>query len=184
MRRCCLWIVVAALGLCVGCAGLGYFLALPRFQSAAADQMAESVATSVAGRLAGSAGAAGTLVLREADIDVNNDDADGCGINVDNAGTRIYGVVTEIRETGITLRCSGNQDLSYSAVPVVEDGRVELTEVTTSSNWMRFLLPKEKFADGLEEGINQALDARGLRPVSIELRDGSMAIRTESAAAR
>ena len=58
MRRCCLVIVVAALALCVGCAGLGYFLALPRFQSAAADQMAESVATSVAGRIAGSAGAA------------------------------------------------------------------------------------------------------------------------------
>jgi hypothetical protein len=184
MRRCCLWIVVASLGLCVGCAGLGYFLALPRFQSAAADQMAEAVATSVADRIAASTGAAGTLVLRGADIDVNNDSASGCGINVDNSGTRIHGVETEISSSGITLRCAESDDLAYSAVPVVEDGRVVLTEVTTSSNWMRFLLPSDKFARGVEAGLNQALEARGLRPVSITLRSGSMAIVTEAAANR
>jgi hypothetical protein len=184
MPRWLLIVLVAPLGLCVVCGSLGYFVALPKIrssiaesQAAVADVMADAVATSVSRAIAAQSSSDGQLVLTPTDIDVNNTAAPAsrqCGFNVGNVATRIYGVETAINPSGISIFCI----VTYAAVPVVTAGRVDLTQVTVSESAARFVFPMERFAEGVENGINRALLAAGLTPTSLTLGDGSLTIAT------
>jgi hypothetical protein len=188
MPRWLLIVLVAPLGLCVVCGSLGYFVALPKVrhaisdsQAAVADEMAAAVATSVSNAIAAQSLPEGQLVLTPTDINVNNANASTpgqCGFNVSNLATRIYGVQTEISPAGIAILCV----VTYSAVPVVADGRVDLIQVAVSENAARFVFPKERFEEGVEEGINRALSAAHLTPTALTLADGLLTITTAQTA--
>jgi hypothetical protein len=177
MRR---WLLIGCGGvlvLCVGCAGIVVFVLRPRAQDSMADTMADAVAASMAGTVASSG--PGPVILTADDLDINNSSSteSGCGFNVVNSDTTIHGVETEITPNGLTFGCEG---IHYSTTPVVENGRLELTQTDVSSGLFEFLLPTGKFEAGLEEGINRALDQQGLTPTEVTLRDGSMIIVTET----
>jgi hypothetical protein len=171
------WVVgclVAPLTLCVVCAGGGYFAALPWARSNVSKQIANTVATSVASSIEESGLVSGKFVITEEDLNVNGEQSFGdCGVNITNSDTAIYGVVTQITPGGITLACAWEPGVAYTAVPVVEADRVELT-VEASSGTLGFLFTKRNVEQGLEGGINRALDAKGLRPIALTLHDGSM----------
>jgi hypothetical protein len=61
---------------------------------------------------------------------------------------------------------------------VIADGRVELTEVEASNRLMDFVISKGNITNGVEQGINSALDAKGLQPTEITLQNGSLTIMT------
>ncbi|MEA2525886.1 MAG: hypothetical protein QOF73_3113 [Thermomicrobiales bacterium] len=181
MPRWVVIVIVAPLALCVTCASLGYFVLLPRMRGAVAKEMANAVATSVSSSIVPGEFPTGRLVLTAADLNVNNEFVPGeCGFQVTNDGTRIYGVVTQISPSGIALVCG----VTYSAVPVVENGRVELTQVVVSRGAANFVLPKGKFAEGMENGINRALESNGLTPAAIALQHDSMTIMTNRVASQ
>jgi hypothetical protein len=184
MPRWALVLVVTPLVLCVGCAVLGYVVVWPRLRSSMSDSLAETMADSVfaslSDRIATSAPRSGELVIRPVDLDVNNAEVPGeAGFETGTSGTRIYGVVTEISPAGIALLLPG---VTYSGVPVVRGGRVELTEIEAADNLLGFALTEEVFERSLEEGINRALDAHGLTPTAIALGAGRMTLQLQSAA--
>jgi hypothetical protein len=84
--------------------------------------------------------------------------------------------VTEIGPAGIALALPG---VRYSGVPVVENGRLELTEVKAANDGRELVLSEDVFERGMEGGINRALHAHQLTPTAIALDEGSMTIRTE-----
>jgi hypothetical protein len=174
------WMVgclVAPLTLCVVCVSLGYFVALPWARTSVSKQMANAVATSVAGSIDAGAAASGKVVIAEDDLNVNNEHSSGeCGANVSTSGTTIHGVVTRITPAGITLACAWAPEVAYTAVPVVEAGRVELTDIKPSSGTLGFIFTERNVEQGLERGINRALEAKDLKPIALTLRDGSMTI--------
>jgi len=184
MPRWLLIVLVAPLGLCVVCGSLGYFVALPRIrtsisesQAAVADEMADAVAASVSRAIAAQSLADGQLVLTPADLDVNNTVATAsgqCGFNVNTVAARIYGVTTQFSPTALSIFCV----VTYSALPVVADGRIDLTQVAVSENAARFVFPKERFEEGMEEGINRALAAAGLTPTALSLDVDALTITT------
>ncbi|MDP9368103.1 MAG: hypothetical protein M3Q03_07485 [Chloroflexota bacterium] len=193
MRGCVLGLLVVLLILCVGGAALGYFVGIPWARTAiskgrmsVSNTMADAVTASVSRRIEERALRKGELVIRAADIDVNNTELPGeAGIETGTDGTWIYGLETEISPTGIALVVPGEPDATNAghrmalAVPVVEDRRVELTEVEVAFGVMRFFLSEDAFEQGMEAGINRALQAHGLTPTSITLRNGQMTIQTE-----
>jgi hypothetical protein len=181
MGRWVLIIIGGSLALCLGCVVIGVFVVRPRAQSAVASAMADAIATSAAGSISTSALATGELVLTADDLDVNNaiSYSGSCGISVTNQETAIYGITTEITPAGIFVGCEGG---NYSAVPVVKDGRVEITEIEVSTGVLKVFLSKNNFEKGMEEGINRALAANKLTPIAITLDDGAMTILTEGAA--
>jgi len=174
------WVVgclVAPLTLCVVCAGGSYLVALPRVRTNVSKQMANAVATSVAGSIEESELVSGKFVITEEDLNVNSQDSFGeCGANVSTSGTIIYGVVTRITPAGLSLACMSAPEIAYTAVPVVEAGRVELTEIEPSSGTLGFVFTERNVEQGLEGGINRALEEKGLRPIALTLHDGSMTI--------
>lgn len=193
MRGCLLGLLVVLLVLCVGGAALGYFVGLPwaraaisKGQMSVSDTMADAVTASVSRRIEERALPKGELVIRSADINVNNTEVPGeFGIETGTDGTWIYGLETEIDQTGIVLLVPGAPDPSNPdnrmalAVPVVEDGRVELTEVQVATGVMELFLSTDGFERGMEAGINGALQTHGLIPTSITLGNGQMTIQTE-----
>ncbi|MGH2558237.1 MAG: hypothetical protein ACRDJH_04165 [Thermomicrobiales bacterium] len=180
MPRWALILIVAPLALCVSCASIGYLVVWPRVQASVSDPLAETMAdavfTSVSGRIAASAFQSGDLVLTAADLDVNNTVVPGeAGFETSTDGAWIYGVVTKISPAGVTLLLPG---VTYGGMPVIEESRVELTEITAADNLLGFVLTEDVFEQGMEEGINRALDEHGLTPTAITLRHGSMTILT------
>jgi hypothetical protein len=172
-------LIIGSLAVCVACGALVYVL-WHRTTTVVANEMASVVATQVTGSIRQQDLAIGTIVLTEDDLDVNTVIAldDSCGFNVINSDAEIYGVVTEITPAGITLGCAG---ATYSAVPVVADGRVQLSEMESSNELMRFVISKDKLKDGVEKGINGALEAEGLTPTGLTLQNGSITITTTGA---
>ena len=67
---------------------------------------------------------------------------------------------------------------TYSGIPEVVAGRVELTGVVSSGDVPRLLLSADGFANGMERGINRALEERALVPTAIKLGAGVMTIET------
>jgi hypothetical protein len=179
MPRWILGIISGCLVLCVGCGAL-FLMFLRHEQTVVAQAMANVIATQVADNIGSRALRTGQIVLTEEDLDVNTAiSLDGsCGVNVINSDAEIYGVTTEITTAEIAFSCV---DARYSAVPVVQDGRVELTEIQGPSGVMRFVFSKDKLKQGFEKGINDALAANGVKPTGITLQSGSVTILTESA---
>jgi hypothetical protein len=173
-------IIVGSLAVCVTCGSLG-FVFWRKAQSSVSNEIASVIATQVADNIGARALATGEIVLTEDDLDVNTFiTLDGsCGFNVTNGDAEIYGVTTEITPTGIRFGCAGAM---YSAVPVILDGRVQLTQFETSNVMMNFVISQDKLKKGVEEGINSALAAKGVTPTGLTLRNGSITILIEGAA--
>ena len=174
-------LIVTPLALCIGCGSLGYFVLWPKLtnqiQSALAEEMANAVAASVSDKIERTPLPSNRFVLTRADIDVNNavfEASDQCGFNVTNNRATIYGVETELSPAGVSIVCL----VTYSAVPVITDGRVDLTQVTVSEGTARFVFPKERFEEGMEAGINRALATAGLTPTALTLDTGLLPIAT------
>ena len=180
MPRWVVILIVGSLAVCVTCASLGVVF-WRRAGSAVSNEMANVIATQVADNIGTRALATGEIVLTEDDLDVNtHTTSDGsCGFNVVNSDAEIYGVTTEITPAGILFGCAGAR---YSAVPVVLDSRVQLTQIETSNGVMDFVFSKDKLKKGVEEGINSALAAKGVTPTGLTLQNGSITILIEGAA--
>ncbi len=193
MRGCLLALLLVLLVLCVGSAALGYFVGVPwartaisQGQMSLSNTMADAVTASVSRRIEEHRLRNGGFVIRSVDINVNNAEVPGeFGIETGTDGTWIYGFETEIDRTGIALLMPGTPDayedtMLAKAIPIVEDGRVELTEVEMASGVMRIFLSKNAFEQGMEAGINRALAEHELRPTSITMGNGQMTILTEA----
>lgn len=191
MPRWAIVLTVVPLALCLGCAAFGYVVVwrnlreevVPEIQGNVAGEMAAALSSSVSNRIEaralGEGGIAGVdeVVLRAADLDVNTMAVPGgVGVETGPDGTQVYGVETRVGPGGITVIFPG---VMYSAVPVVADGRVELTRIDAGENPLGFLLPEEVFEAAIEGGIADALGDHGLRPLSLSLRPGAMTIRVE-----
>jgi hypothetical protein len=165
MRRGCLFGVGGVLVLCLVACGLLYFVGLPRIQDRIADDFEEGVATVVADAAPGS----GTFVITEEALN------DKLSDDVENSD-----VVAEITPNGISIDLSieesGDREVGYSAVPVVEDGKFALTDVEAHDGFMERFLPKNKLADAVEDGVNGVLAENNLELTNITLGDGQMTL--------
>jgi hypothetical protein len=92
-------------------------------------------------------------------------------------------VTTQIDSSGVAIEFSYRDDNSnpirYSATPAVdENGHLELTNIqTTNGNgFIEKLLPKDKLANSIEDGVNGALDEKNLKIAKIDLENGQVVI--------
>jgi len=178
------WITVIGVPIFVcSCLSLGYFVIGPLIddgQDAVSDQMAETIAASLAETASVPAGAPNRLVIRERALDVNNATAMGeVGIETGTDGTLIYGFVTEIDTDRISLLAG--DAVAYSGVPTVRNGTIDLTDVQALVPILNQFLTADGFEGAMESGFNGALAARGVVPVSLTLGNGVLIIDVEPA---
>jgi hypothetical protein len=188
MPRWAIVITVVPLVLCLGCVAVGYIAVhrlvdevVPDLQDDVSDEMAVVLSEYVSRRIDASARAEGGLdavdevVFRPVDLNVNNLLAPGqAGIETGPEGTVIYGVETRISPTGVTLVLPG---ATFTAMPVVANGRIELTGIEAGENPMGFIFSAEAFEQAIEGGFDDAFRRHGLTPVSLALATGVMTVR-------
>jgi hypothetical protein len=172
MRRGCLFGCGGLLILCIVALGLGYFVGIPRVQDAIADDIGTGIATVVADGITNADPQSGQLVITEEQLNAK------LGNDVNNAD-----VMTQIDPSGVAIEFSYRDDntdpIRYSATPAVdENGKfvLENVQTTNGNGFIEKLLPKDKLAESIEEGVNGALEAKNLKIANIDLQDGQVVI--------
>lgn len=175
MRRGCLFTVLGILGICVIACGLGYFVAIPRIRDREADQVRDSISTQVAIQIpAGDTGEVppGTYTLTAAELqegllaNVDDDTVDDLSIRITPAGLEL------------ALKTSGDQEATYTGLPVASDGELEMTDMDSTSGMLNFIFPAENLGDAIEDGVNDYLRANNLTLDSLTLNNGSITLET------
>lgn len=176
-RGCLLSIGVLAL-LVLLCCAVGFFFGLPRVQDSIADGISEGLSTEVAQHIASSGvtpGEPGTYTISMTELEQEMQ----AGGNTDNVDDITF--TAQNGELELSFGSQG-QSFDYSGVPVAQDGRFELTDVsTTGGGFLERLFPADKLADAVEGGINSYFEAQGLRIVNVTAENDELVIETEAA---
>lgn len=177
MRRGCLFGLFGLLVLCVVCVGLGYFVAIPRVRDTARDGIRDAVSTEVARQIPARAGnaAPGAYTISAQELQ------DSLLANLGDA--RVNDVVIRITPTGMVLGVTseGGQETTYTGVPTAVGGRLVMTDMDTSSDFLNFLFPADDLGDAIEAAVNGYLAQNGLTLESLDLGDGELTLNTAAA---
>jgi hypothetical protein len=174
MRRVFMIGCLGILGLCVVCAGLGYFVGLPRVRDGLRDGVADFGATEVAEVFSTPANvSAGRYVLTEADINARIREENPDAQNIDDW-------IVELTPQGyeIGFRASGD-DVTYSGNMVAENGRLKVTDSAADASFFEWFFSADAMGDALEKAVNRWLDANNLQLTDVELGDGQVTLVTE-----
>jgi len=171
--RGCLTAIAAMAGLLLICCIVAWFFGLPRLQDNIADEISRELSTEVANQLDTTGGTLdpGTHTISVAElqkqVEANMDDSSASDfiISVDGSGIQV----------GFT---SGTQDFSYSGMPVARDGQLVIEDMEVSEGWLGRIMPADKVADIIEDGINDYFAARGQEIESIQLGDDEITFTT------
>jgi hypothetical protein len=164
-------------GLLLICCIVGWFVGIPRLRDSIGDTISEELSTQVASQLDSTAGDldAGTYTLSVADLQRQIDQ------NLDSSSTSDFGI--SVDPNGIQLDFdSGSQSFGYSGMPVARDGRLVIEDMSVDNDALGWIMPADRAADIIEDGINDYFAARGLEIESIELGNDTITFTTVNAA--
>lgn len=163
------------LGLCVICAGVGYFAGLPRVRDGLQDGVANFGATEIAEIFAipGAAGP-GIHTLTEADINAR--------IQAENPDTNnIDDWLIDITPAGYDVGFSANSEaVSYSGNMVAENGRLSVTNTEADATFFEWFFSAGAMGNAVERSFNTWLDANNLTLTDVQLADGEVTLVTEA----
>jgi hypothetical protein len=173
------WLIAltASIFLCVcgGCLVGGI-----KLRGAGAGQIDREISAMVSAEIAGNSVTGGLIRINESDLDINNEmRMFEAGIETGTNGASIYGFQTRIAPDGIVIDTPGSSFMHVETRPSVKNGRIELQN---DQSWKSFLSVTgfgKGIISGIENGINDALERRGLKPLSVTLYDGIMVVTTE-----
>ncbi|MGC4192614.1 MAG: hypothetical protein QM589_15845 [Thermomicrobiales bacterium] len=159
--------------LLVICAGLGWFVGVPRIRDSVSDSIEHGIGTEVSQQFANVSVPAGNYTLNldtiAAQMHGQLDDAgvESITLRGDGASGRIY--------LGLTSRGS---EAIYSGNPTVIDGKLVMTDMTTSNNVLGFLIPPDRLGNAIETGVNTFFAQQGLRITGIEVGVDTLTVYT------
>jgi hypothetical protein len=175
MRRILLLTLGSLFGLGIVCIGLLYFVGLPRVRDGIADQFQESLATVVSEQVSAQTLTAGTYVVTDQQLTtgLRGQVDGGTGTNIEDISARISPEMVQI------VFNSDNDEVTMDLLVAAENGKLVVTDATVNNSVFRFFLPEKKLKEAVEDGVNQALAAQGLRLSSVQLAAGEMTLVTE-----
>jgi hypothetical protein len=161
------------LGLLLLCCIVGWFFGIPRLRDTVSDELSDELSTQVAIQLdeRGVDVDAGTYTLRVADLqqqinaNLDSQTADDFRISVDRNGM-------DVKFT------SGNQEIGYSGVPVAQDGKLVMDDMTVDNDVLGWFMPADRLGDTIEDGINNYFAAQNLQIESIVLGEDTITFTT------
>ncbi|MGN6485761.1 MAG: hypothetical protein ACTHMX_15320 [Thermomicrobiales bacterium] len=161
--------------LLVICVGLGWFVGVPRIRDSVSDSIEHGIGTQVAQELGAVNVGSGSHTL---DLTTIADQLHGQlgnagveGITLRGDGTRLY--------LGLTSRGS---EAIYSGIPTVVDGKLVMTDMTSSNNVLGFVIPPDRLGEAIETGVNSFFSQQGQQIVGIEVGTDSLTVQTEPGA--
>jgi hypothetical protein len=151
---------------------LVYFIAIPRARDTVEDGLREAVGTEVAVRVAPLGTVEpGEYVITEADLLGQINDA------LSGNSAQIEDLAFEITPDQIRIGfTSGEQDANYTGQLAAVDGRLDVQNMETSSGFLDFLFPAGIVENGIEDGVNDFLDANNVTLTDLIMQDGQVTL--------
>ena len=150
-----------------------------KLRGAGAREINQAITPMVSSQIVGNSVASGSMRIYEPDLDINNEMRPfEAGIDVSNVGTSIYGFQTQITPDGIVIDTPGSDFMHVETRPSVKNGRIKLQD---DQSWRSFLSISgfgKGIISGIEHGINEALENRGLKAVSVTMNEDFFTIET------
>ena len=168
-RRGCLIAVGSIFGLLLICCILVWFAGIPRLRDSISDSFTDELSTQVAIQLdANAPGAeAGTYTLSVADLQRQID------ANVDSSTASDFEI--SVDPTGMAIQFqSGEQSFGYTGTPVARDGELVIDDMEVDNEFLSWIMPADKMASTVENGVNNYFEAEGLEIESITLGDNEI----------
>jgi hypothetical protein len=169
-RRGCLIAVGVIAGLGLLCCVLLWFVGIPRFQDEIVNEVSQGLSTEIANQVDSAPGTLDpgthTISLVDLERDINAQLATD-----DSASDFVITTAGDLVEVGFS---TNGQDLVYTGRPVVENGQIVIQDMEVDNGFLNFILPADKVANLIENGLNDYLDARGLQAESVSLADGEI----------
>lgn len=177
MKRILLISLGSVLGLCVICIGLVYFVALPRAQDAISSQFTEGLSTVVAQQVSGTPIAAGQYVITQDELT-----ASLANRVSGSSGTSVNSVASRITPGGVQIVLKSDTNESTVNVGVAaRNGKLVVTRVDNNSWLVKQIMPNDKLAKAIEDGVNNSLAAQRLTLTDLTLEQGKMTLTTTPA---
>lgn len=178
-RRGCLIVVGAVSALLLLCCVLLFFVGIPRVQNGVVDTFSEAISTEVAQQIDDAPGTLepGTYTISVSEL---QNQLSATIQNSDTSSTSDF--LISVDPSGISVGfTSGSQDFGYSGMPVAEDGKVVIKDMEVDNSFLGWVMPADKMATLIENGLNDYFESRGLAVESIQLGDDEITITTVAA---
>lgn len=149
------------------CCVLGWFVGLPRLHNSFENALGNAIDDTIAQRL--DPASDGTIRIPLSDIEQSIED------NNQDSNTRIEGMQISGEGNRIVVRFgSSGQDWGFSGEPTVSNGRLDIVGMEGDNGFLNRLLPPSIFEHGIEQGVNNALDARGLTLDAVDIQNDAL----------
>jgi hypothetical protein len=176
-RRGCLIAVGSIAGLLLLCCIVLWFFGVPRFQDQIVDEVSQSLSTEIANQVDTAPGTLepGTYTISLADLER---EVNARLATEDSTSDFVITTEGDLVKVGFS---TGGQELVYTGRPVVQNGEIRIEDMNVDNDVMGFLLPADKVANLIENGLNDYLEARGLQAESVSLAEGEITFTAVSA---
>jgi len=163
----------------IGCGGflallllaciVGYFVGIPRFRDSVGDGISESISTEVSEQLGTGQIGPGTYTLSVGDLQRQLES------QLDGQNVEDFGISVSPQGLSVAFTSNG-QDIGYSGMPAAENGELVVNDMTVDNDVLGFILPADKLANAIEDGVNSYFSAQGLEIGSLQLGDDEIVI--------
>ncbi len=174
-RRGCMSTLLILVLLTLLCCGSLWFIGIPRVRDTIGDRVSNELSTQVANQFGGSGIALqpGTHVLSVADLQQQMQDSGVLG----NNGS----ITLAVSPAGLTVSIDTNgQTIRYTGVPAARNGKFMIDDLTSNNDVLGFILPSDKMATAIENGVNGYFAAQGMEISDLTLGDDTITFETVS----
>lgn len=160
--------------LLVICLGLGWFVGVPRIRDEVSYGIQKGIGTQISNEL-------GAVNLGPGDhtIDLQTI-ATQMESQLKSAGIEDITLTGDGTYLYLSMTSRGSKAI-YSGKPEIVDGKLVMTDMTTSNNVLGFFMPAGRLGDAIELGVNNYFAAQGLQIVGISIDASTLTVQTEPA---
>jgi hypothetical protein len=146
------------------------FVGVPRFQNSLKNEMAHALSTEVAVQVPDSQLGGGTYTISLAELQQKLTGS------VNSNGVNGITLASRGQQLELSIETSGNNKVSYTGTPTVQNGRLVMADMQTSNSTLGFFMPADKLGNAIENGVNDFFSANNLKMTSLQVQGDKIII--------
>lgn len=152
------------------CCLLLFFVGVPRFQDSLKKEMAHALSTEVSVQVPQDRIDAGTYTISLAELQ------NKLSSSVNSNGVNGITLTSSGQQLVLAIETSGNNKVSYTGTPTVQNGRLVMTDMKTNNSTLGFFMPASKLGGAIENGVNAFFEANGLKMTSLAVQGDKIVV--------
>lgn len=146
------------------------FVGVPRFQNSLKNEMAHALSTEVAVQVPDTKLNGGTYTISLAELQ------NKLSSSVNSNGVNGITLTSNGQQLELAIATSGNNRVSYTGTPTVQNGRLVMEDMQTNNSTLGFFMPADKLGNAIENGVNDFFKANNLTITSLKVQGDQIVI--------